>query len=207
MTGTARKKADGVRRRQADRSDHTIATLRAVALELLLSGGVAALNLAELGDRAGYSRGIVHYHFGSKEELLADLLRSLIDWSVKSFARLEAGGVQGLVQIIVALEKAAETRPGDCLARTLLLNEGAASNSRKLNELVAHYNSYIRAAIEKQVGNAPIFQQLGINASESSALILAILRGIHQQWLAEREAFDAIGALRAFRELVEMTLG
>ena len=63
------------RRTQAERRAQTGSALVQAAAELVVEGGVAALTLAPVGERAGYSRGIVTHHFGSKQALVEALAR------------------------------------------------------------------------------------------------------------------------------------
>ena len=64
-----RKEAKPVRRRQ----------LIKATIDCLAKRGYADTTLADVADRAGLSRGIVNFHFESKEKLLADTLRHLAD--------------------------------------------------------------------------------------------------------------------------------
>ena len=49
------------------------------AVEVVDEQGVGALTLAAVGTHAGYSRGIVTHHFGSRRALMEALARSLQD--------------------------------------------------------------------------------------------------------------------------------
>jgi AcrR family transcriptional regulator len=62
------------RRTQAQRSAEARERLLQAAAALIAEGGLGALTVAEVGRRAGYSRGIAHYHFGSKDALVAELV-------------------------------------------------------------------------------------------------------------------------------------
>ncbi|WP_030743154.1 TetR/AcrR family transcriptional regulator [Streptomyces sp. NRRL F-5135] len=63
------------RRTQRERRDQAESALLNAAAELVVEQGVRSLTLARVGERAGYSRGIVTHHFGSKGELLNRLAR------------------------------------------------------------------------------------------------------------------------------------
>ncbi len=65
--------AGRARRTQQQRRATTQAALLAATASLLVESGVRALTLARVGERAGYSRGIVTNHFGSKQTLLQTL--------------------------------------------------------------------------------------------------------------------------------------
>src|SRR2546421_53515 len=58
------------RRTQQQRRDQAETALLNAAAELAVEHGVRSLTLARVGERAGYSRGIVTHHFGSKQALL-----------------------------------------------------------------------------------------------------------------------------------------
>lgn len=58
------------RRTQQERRDQASAALLEAAAELVVEEGVRAVTLARVGERAGYSRGLVTHHFGGKQALL-----------------------------------------------------------------------------------------------------------------------------------------
>ncbi|WP_221353500.1 TetR/AcrR family transcriptional regulator [Streptomyces beigongshangae] len=64
------------RRTQKQRREEAEAALLHAAAELVDEQGVGALTLARVGERAGYSRGIVTHYFGSKQALVEHLARS-----------------------------------------------------------------------------------------------------------------------------------
>ena len=64
------------RRTQQQRRDQAETALLNAAAELAVEHGVRSLTLARVGERAGYSRGIVTHHFGSKRALLERLARA-----------------------------------------------------------------------------------------------------------------------------------
>lgn len=65
-----------IRRTQQERRDQAEAALLTAAAELVVEQGVRSLTLARVGERAGYSRGIVTHHFGAKQVLVERLARA-----------------------------------------------------------------------------------------------------------------------------------
>lgn len=63
------------RRTQQERREETERKVLAAATALIAERGSRALTLAEVGEAAGYSRGIVSHHFGSRENLLRAVMR------------------------------------------------------------------------------------------------------------------------------------
>jgi AcrR family transcriptional regulator len=63
------------RRTQRERREETERKVLAAATALIAEHGSRALTLAEVGEAAGYSRGIVSHHFGSRDNLLRAVMR------------------------------------------------------------------------------------------------------------------------------------
>jgi len=63
------------RRTQRERREETERRVLAAATALIAQRGSRALTLAKVGEAAGYSRGIVSHHFGSRENLLRAVMR------------------------------------------------------------------------------------------------------------------------------------
>jgi AcrR family transcriptional regulator len=64
-----------VPRRNAD----TREDIRAVAMELFAENGVEQTSLREIAERLDITKAALYYHFPSKDELLADLARPMIE--------------------------------------------------------------------------------------------------------------------------------
>ena len=63
------------RRTQQERREETERRVLAAATALIAEHGSRALTLAAVGEAAGYSRGIVSHHFGSRGDLLRTVMR------------------------------------------------------------------------------------------------------------------------------------
>lgn len=67
--------------------------LKAAGIELLREAGITGLAVREVCRRAGVNTGMFHYHFGSKEEFLREVLREMYAEFMLSFkAGVSAGG-------------------------------------------------------------------------------------------------------------------
>jgi AcrR family transcriptional regulator len=67
------------RRSQAQRSEATRAALLDAAIDCLVDGGYSRLTVRQVAARAGVSEGAHWHHFASKEELVTEALRRLVD--------------------------------------------------------------------------------------------------------------------------------
>jgi len=75
------------RRTQRERRETTEHRVIAAAMTLIAQHGSRAVTLAAVGEAAGYSRGIVHHHFRSRENLLHAVMRD-----AQTFTLPEPGG-------------------------------------------------------------------------------------------------------------------
>lgn len=63
------------------------------AIELLAEGGSSAASLAAIADRVGVSKGVISYHFAGKDDLLRELVTSVLaDAAAFMTSRVEAAG-------------------------------------------------------------------------------------------------------------------
>jgi len=69
------QEVQAARRTQAERRDGARQRVLEAATALVAAHGSRGVSLAAVGEAAGYSRGIVHHHFGSKAKLLEELIK------------------------------------------------------------------------------------------------------------------------------------
>lgn len=184
------------RRRQADRTEHAQAALRDAALELILAEGIENLTLASVGARAGFSRGHVGYHFGSKSGLIASLLEDAVQQFTSIYEVDVPLARDVLPRALSRLAEAVRENPDRALAGLILLNDCTASSDPALRARVAEYNRRVRDLILKLLSADP-FCPPGLRDPHIGALFLGGVRGMGQQWLVERDQFDIVGALEA----------
>ena len=66
-------------RTQVQRREEAVRKILDAAIELIAQRGVKDLTMAEVGIHAGYSRGLPHQHFGSKENLIDAVLHAIVE--------------------------------------------------------------------------------------------------------------------------------
>src|ERR1700722_3737244 len=69
----------GGRRTQRERSEQSASRLLEAAIELIAEKGFERTTVAEIGERAGYSRSMVRARYGSKEALLESIFGDELD--------------------------------------------------------------------------------------------------------------------------------
>lgn len=91
---------DGVvqRRTQAERRAETRRRVLDAATSLVAAYGSRAVSLAAVGEAAGYSRGIVNHHFGTKAQLLEELIGYTQQFEVQAGAPTGLGRLTRFVE-------------------------------------------------------------------------------------------------------------
>jgi AcrR family transcriptional regulator len=130
------------RRSQEQRRTETRAALLGAAAELVAESGVRAVTLARVGERAGYSRGIVTHHFGSKQALLDALAKSSQSGFVPGLGDLPAG-LERLVLLISGYVR--ELGRDGVAGRTFLLLWAEAATAPELAGIIRERDEAFRA--------------------------------------------------------------
>jgi AcrR family transcriptional regulator len=167
------------RRTQAERREQTGAALLQAAAELVVEGGVPALTLARVGERAGFSRGIVTHHFGSKKALVDALARASQTGFVPGVG--SEPGLERLLQLVDGYVAAlAGPRP---MSRAFLLLWAEATTSADLADTFRERDERFRADLRADVeaGIAAGTVRDDVDPHEVAVAVLGQLRGIGLQ--------------------------
>ncbi len=169
------------------------ATLHAIA-----ERGVAGASLAEIGERAGYSRGLPAHLFGNKDRLLAECLKRLmLDFWIgdlpeapeqAAFATLSAAIRKWLHDLV--------THSDLSRAHFLLLEEANVGEAEQtypelvplIREFVAGSEQRFRLYIEAGQRAGEI--DPGLDAEFEALLIHTTLRGVSLRWLIGPGSID-----------------
>jgi AcrR family transcriptional regulator len=110
------------RRRQEDRTALSDRLLKEAAVALLVEHGITGTTLAAIGERAGYSRGLVTHRFGSKAGLLAYVHDTMAEsWIARvQDAVGDKAGIEALLRAVDALHGFIVEAPNDIRAMYLL---------------------------------------------------------------------------------------
>ena len=184
------------RRTQDERRATTEAALLDAASALVVESGVGSLTLARVGGRAGYSRGIVTHHFGSKQALVDALAR-----------RVQAGYVTGLDAMEPGLERLLALVEGyvALLAdatdanRAFLLLWVEAASSQELTPIFVERDAGFRAELREDLaaGLADGTVAADVDPEDTAVAVVGQLRGIALQRLVDPDAVDAARLARS----------
>ena len=196
------------RRTQADRRHEAEEALLDAAAELFAEHGVTQASLAQIGERAGYSRGLANHHFGSKDALVDRLARRSQERFFRALAQVDADtGRDGIVRMVEAYLSHFEEPTAE--GRSLLVMWGATFPGRASVAGFVEADQRARDAVAAWVVRG---QEDGSVAPEVepaafAAALLGLVRGVAAQQLAEPGAVDAQRLRAQCRRLVELGLG
>jgi AcrR family transcriptional regulator len=183
------------KRTQAERRAETEHRVLEAAIDLVAGGGVKALTLAAVGEAAGYSRGIVTHHFGSRRGLLDALAREM---QGRFGAPAPRGtGLERLRDLVGAYLLSLAERERDIHVFLVLWTEAIASDP-DLRPVFAERDASFRTSMADAVraGMADGSIRGDVDAEALAVALVGLMRGVGLQRLLSPEAVDveAIGA-------------
>ena len=193
--------------RQKERSALSTNRLLAAAGELIVEGGFRAMTLAAVGERAGYSRGLVTARFGSKDQLLQALVERIVGrWSHRNVVPRTKGasGRDGVGIILDAIASQAERDSSELRVLYALMFEavGPAGDLRAIFvRLHADMRTDFVRLIRRGMRDGSI--QSGMSPENEGAVIVAAIRGVGYQWLLDPDGFEPVRALRYLAQVTD----
>jgi AcrR family transcriptional regulator len=168
-------------RTQEQRREESVNGMVQAAIELIAEKGVSGLTMAEVGIKAGYSRGLAHLHFGSKDKLLSQCLEYLWrDFNVqRKKGAVDTTGINGIYSMVDAYTQRAEDAVKSIRAMFFIVLDSSVADS-SLYGFVHDYNERIVAYAEFKLNEAKSLGQVEQNVDAQSAafIIMSLLRGI-----------------------------
>jgi AcrR family transcriptional regulator len=186
------------RRSQQERTALSDHRMLEAAIQLIIERGTDGTTLAEVGRRAGYSRGLAGYRFGSKEGLLQFVVRAISDDWLRELTRVTAGktGYAAICAATDAHYRFCLDDPDHVRAFYILWFESIGPGSAGKTVIAGVHNRRRRdviAWIDTAIAQGHI--DAGIQVESVAAQFCAALVGIVYQWLVAPDALDEIAQL------------
>lgn len=189
------------------KSDAETALLDA-AEELIVQQGITATSLAQIGERAGYSRGLVNHHFGTKDALIARLAARAQDGFVKRSTRKTTGS--GREAILAMIDAYLEIFfSGNVSARAFLVMWGASFPERTSIEGLAENDARARTGFEKMIRTAQSDGSVNseIDPKATATIMLGLIRGVAAQSVIAGRGLGRQKLKAQCRKFIETALG
>jgi AcrR family transcriptional regulator len=195
------KNADGEANKQAQRSALSDKKMLEAAVTLINDRGTAKTTLKEIGEVAGYSRGLASYRFGSKDGLWMELFARFDDrW--KEHLRDYLQNKEGLEAIRLAIRAQRDffrREPSYLRAMYILWYESLGKESEIRAKLANHHRIYrrdVRRWIQQGQEAGDISDR--VDADTFSASYCSHMFGTIYQWVVAPDALDLDGVLDSF---------
>lgn len=178
---------------QAERTALSDKRMFKAAIDLINERGTQKTTLKEIGERAGYSRGLAHSRFGSKDGFLNQLFVSF-DARWKAHLNRFVGDKTGIAAVKAAanaLRQFLGEESGYMRAMYVLWYESLGHESKIRRKLADHHRIYREDAtrwIQEGIDNGEIDPV--VNAEQFAVQYCAFIFGVVYQWLVDGDALD-----------------
>ncbi len=196
-------------RTQAERTALAESSMILAAIDLLNSVGIQGTTLVAIGERSGYSRGLVTHHFGSKSGLLRTVLKRMTAvWTEKLVGSLD--GKTGLQAFTTAIDTHLEhvLRHPDYLRAMNILWGAALDPASEFKPNVAEFMRIQRESVAAWVKGGQESGEIrpDIDAGRVAEQFYGTLIGINNQWLVSPE-IDLRAAYEDYKQNILRLLG
>lgn len=181
------------RRTQEERSTESSEAMINACIELIPEHS-SMVSMKQIGERSGYSHGLVLQRFGSKEGLLLEVTRKVhqqFTSSVSDLVRPSDNAYNHLCEVVEAFYAAIKDPTPAGVAFTVLMGESVRDGSviRSIfKRSDAIFRRYIGSLIQKGIDEGSLREE--INVIEVAGIIVAALRGVSMQLMINPNAFD-----------------
>lgn len=193
------------RRTQAERRAHAETQLLSAAIALLATRGYDGFTLAQVGEAAGFSRGLPAHYFGRKDAMLAKAVEVAVDRYVASLNRLP-DAAPGMARIAALVRHHAQI--GDTQgSRALNILLAEASLRPELHAVIARLTEQGLQRLRRELedGKADAAIAPAVEVEPVARMIFAFLRGQMSFSIIDHQ-HDAKAAAEAFITILERAL-
>ncbi len=187
-------KGKRVRATQAERRARSERRLLDAATQLIAEQGFSRTTLAQIGEKAGYSRGLVNERFGSKGELVRVLAGDFQQYFAHDQLAPALAHKHGLEALLVTVDTYLDSVvSSEHLGRAYyeLLGESIALVP-EIHATFVEADRALRDGVERTVRSAVRAGEIprDVDTRAFAVFIVGLLRGIVLQWLLDPSGFD-----------------
>ena len=209
-SGLEVKPGSGGRRTQAERTALSDRRMFEAAVRLIIDRGTARTTLKDVGELAGYSRGLVNQRFGSKDGFMLELValfNAIWDRQLRSFVS-DKTGVSAIIAADRALRDFLQREPDHMRAMYLVWYDSLGYDSEIRRKLAGNHDRYrkdVARWVREGIRDGEIARS--VNPAQFSIQYCAIVFGIIYQWLVNPEAFRLETVFRHLETTLKYLLG
>jgi len=197
--------ADAAPNGHAIRSQRSTRAMLEAAGEIIAESGYDAVTFVAVGERSGYSRGLVTARFGSKEKMMRALIDRITEgWNAaRVFPR--TAGEDGRTGLLIGFEELVEQFRRDAQSLAVLytlISEALGPDDalrEKMRDLHRELRHYMAELLARGIEDGSV--RPDISPELEATAIVAMLRGIGYQWRLDP---DRIDPATAFEHVIAM---
>ena len=188
---------------QGERTALSDARMFEAAMHLIVENGTHNTTLKEVGERAGYSRGLASNRFGSKETLFGFLVRDFNETWAAELRRFvgKQTGLAALEGALDAVEFFLLNRTKQMQAMYILWFESISSYPLVRRRLAANHIAYRKDTVRwlaQAISDGEA--RPGIDPESFAVEFSAFIFGLVYQWLANPSAINLHTLMQHYRE-------
>jgi AcrR family transcriptional regulator len=198
---TAAPEAEGGKKLRPGRTNATKQKLFEASMELIGERGAAGVTVDEIAAAAGVSKGTVYYNFGSKSDLIAQLLRHGVDILMARLLSVKDGSADPLEAMDAMIGQAMDFMAEYPSFARLWVSENWRTPSEwqdTFAELRGRLLGVIGAAIEAVAAKYPVDPALSRGSLETAIFGACFVVGLDRQtYNPERTRAQSVAAIMA----------
>lgn len=188
---------------QAERKQRSARALLDSAAALIANQGFTRTTLAQIGQKAGYSRGLVNERFGSKRQLVRTLADEFQNYFTVDMLEPALDGLSGVEAVLATIDTYIDAvkRSGDLGRAYYELFGESIALIPEIHDTFVRADRNLRELLRQTLAEADLSDDVDVAALAN--VVLAVLRGVAMQWVREPSAIDLDAAKREIRRLIE----
>lgn len=171
--------------------------------QCIVEKGYSAATTQDIADRTGLSKGMIHYYFNTKENLLIAAMENLVNQWDRVISE-KINGIKDPKKAIYGLLDACVEIAQDGLSYDMLVKFWAEMGQKKAFEelnanFYSHYRGMIKGIIEGGIDQGKFRK---VDSYLLATIIISIIDGLALQWLFEKDAFSFSKAKKMAGDLI-----
>jgi len=193
------------RRTHKERTDMSDSKMFEAAETLILEVGTQNMTLKEVGERAGYSRGLANSRFGNKENLFLKLSERCQNIWLNQ-VRIYTEGKSGLSALMSRLDAAAEYArefPNDARVLYILWFESVGASS-DMKDGLSKFHTNARKDISLLIEDAKDIGEVSdsIDSEDLALIITSMMFGLCYQFVVNPDIVDLPQSVTQFKQTI-----
>lgn len=199
-----------MRRSQLERTEESDRKMLDAARDLIVKVGTQKTTLKQVGEQAGYSRGLAHARFGSKDVLFVKLSNRCRKIWIEQLQKAASGksGLRAFISRLDAIAAFAEEHPKVAKAMYILWFESVGTTSQ-INTSLSRFHDDARNDIKTLALESGLIsgRNASARAERYAVQFCGTMFGICYQWLVNEDQVDIVAHIKDMKREIRTRVG